>query len=424
MEKIENMEEKSVISTANEIVLKNTIGNELSLIRTAPSNLKSDGFQEILINSEVIGSSIYGLSNLTQTLNFSTEGLQLFTNTIPITQLKQYANKTLSSMVKGDGGKIISHSGFKQVGTLSSTLANPAVALTFLTTVIIKQQFNQINQKIDDIDSKLNSVIGMMHAEKLAVLQTIDARIKTITQQENISSANIQELSQLANDAQIIFRQYSILLNQFDQSKLLKTKGLNDAAKIAYMLKNIQNSDFMMDFKMAYFADSLSWLVRLTIITSLVKTGTDLKTIEERIDTFKREYESSFSNQATDYIEKVKEPIIERALNVITKTDTFGDVGTKAVEAFGHVTNIIPGKTTKFLGNKTQVFKEHSETIKETAAIELEDEFEKIVQPIFGKGVNEIASRIITNIMVPQEIIYAINNNADEVRIFIGQTSQ
>ncbi|WLC97021.1 hypothetical protein Q5R05_04950 [Leuconostoc carnosum] len=418
------MEEKSVISTANEIVLKNTIGNELSLIRTAPSNLKSDGFQEILINSEVIGSSIYGLSNLTQTLNFSTEGLQLFTNTIPITQLKQYANKTLSSMVKGDGGKIISHSGFKQVGTLSSTLANPAVALTFLTTVIIKQQFNQINQKIDDIDSKLNSVIGMMHAEKLAVLQTIDARIKTITQQENISSANIQELSQLANDAQIIFRQYSILLNQFDQSKLLKTKGLNDAAKIAYMLKNIQNSDFMMDFKMAYFADSLSWLVRLTIITSLVKTGTDLKTIEERIDTFKREYESSFSNQATDYIEKVKEPIIERALNVITKTDTFGDVGTKAVEAFGHVTNIIPGKTTKFLGNKTQVFKEHSETIKETAAIELEDEFEKIVQPIFGKGVNEIASRIITNIMVPQEIIYAINNNADEVRIFIGQTSQ
>lgn len=424
MEKIENMEEKSVISTANEIVLQNTIGDELSLIRTFPNNLKSDGFQEILINSEVIGSSIYGLSNLTQTLNFSTEGLQLFTNTIPITQLKQYANKTLSSMVKGDGGKIISHSGFKQVGTLSSTLANPAVALTFLTTVIIKQQFNQINQKIDDIDSKLNSVIGMMHAEKLAVLQTIDARIKTITQQENISSANIQELSQLANDAQIIFRQYSILLNQFDQSKLLKTKGLNDAAKIAYMLKNIQNSDFMMDFKMAYFADSLSWLVRLTIITSLVKTGTDLKTIEERIDTFKREYESSFSNQATDYIEKVKEPIIERALNVITKTDTFGDVGTKAVEAFGHVTNIIPGKTTKFLGNKTQVFKEHSETIKETAAIELEDEFEKIVQPIFGKGVNEIASRIITNIMVPQEIIYAINNNADEVRIFIGQTSQ
>lgn len=424
MEKIENMEEKSVISTANEIVLKNKIGDELSLIRTAPSNLKSDGFQEILINSEVIGSSIYGLSNLTQTLNFSTEGLQLFTNTIPITQLKQYANKTLSSMVKGDGGKIISHSGFKQVGTLSSTLANPAVALTVLTTVIIKQQFNQINQKIDDIDSKLNSVIGMMHAEKLAVLQTIDARIKTITQQENISSANIQELSQLANDAQIIFRQYSILLNQFDQSKLLKTKGLNDAAKIAYMLKNIQNSDFMMDFKMAYFADSLSWLVRLTIITSLVKTGTDLKTIEERIDTFKREYESSFSNQATDYIGKVKEPIIERALNVITKTDTFGDVGTKAVEALGHVTNIIPGKTTKFLGNKTQVFKEHSETIKETATIELEDEFEKIVQPIFGKGVNEIASRIITNIMVPQEIIYAINNNTDEVRIFIGQTSQ
>lgn len=423
MEKIENMEEKSVISTANEIVLQNTIGDELSLIRTAPNNLKSDGFQEILINSEVIGSSMYGLNNLTQTLNFSSEGLHLFTNTVPVTQLKQYANQTLSSMVKGDGGKIISHSGFKQVGALSSTFANPAVALTVLTTVIIKQQFNQINQKIDDIATKLDSVIGLMHAEKLAVLQTIDARIKTITQQENISSANIQELSHLANEAQIIFRQYSILLNQFDQSKLLKTKGLNDAAKIAYMLKNIQNSDFMMDFKMAYFADSLSWLVRLTIITSLVKTGTDSKTIEERIDTFKREYESSFSNHATDYIEKVKEPIIERALNVITKTDTVGDVGTKAVEALGHVTDKIPGKATKFLGNKSQAFKKHSETIKENATVKLEDEFNNMVQPIFGERVDEIASNIIDKLTAPTEVIYAIDDKSQDIRMFIGKSS-
>lgn len=105
MEKIENMEEKSVISIANEIVLQNSIGDELSLIRTAPNNLKSDGFQEILINSEVIGSSMYGLNNLTQNLNFSSEGLHLFTNTVPVTQLKKYANQTLSSMVKGEGEK-------------------------------------------------------------------------------------------------------------------------------------------------------------------------------------------------------------------------------------------------------------------------------------------------------------------------------
>lgn len=423
MEKIENMKKKSVIDNANEIVLQNTIGEKLSLIRTDPSNLKSDSFQELLINSEIIGSSIYGLSNLTQTLNFSANGLQLFTNTVSMTQLKQYANQTLSSIVKGDGGKIISHSGFKQVGTLTSTLANPQVALAVLTTVIIKQQFKKINQKIDDIASKLNSVIGMMHAEKLAVLQTIDARIKTITQQENISSTNLQELSQLANEAQIIFRQYNILLNQFDQSKLLKTKGLNDAAKIAYMLKNIRNSDFMMDFKMAYFADSLSWLVRLTIITSFAKNGTEPQIIEERINTFKREYESSFSNHAIDYIEEIKQPIIERALNVITKTDTIGDVGTKAVEALGHVTNKIPGKATKFLGNKSQAFKKHSETIKENATVELEDEFNNMVQPIFGEPVDEIASNIIDKLTAPTEVIYAIDDKSQDIRMFIGKSS-
>lgn len=99
MEKIENMEEKSVISTANDIVLQNSIGDELSLIRTAPNNLKSDGFQGILIRSEMMGSSIYGLNNLIQTFNFSAEGLHLFATTAPITQLNQHANQTLSSML-------------------------------------------------------------------------------------------------------------------------------------------------------------------------------------------------------------------------------------------------------------------------------------------------------------------------------------
>jgi len=77
LEKIENMQEKSVISTANEIVLQNTIGDELSLIRTAPNNLKSDGFQEMLINRQVIGSSMYGLNNLTQTVFQNAENLTL-----------------------------------------------------------------------------------------------------------------------------------------------------------------------------------------------------------------------------------------------------------------------------------------------------------------------------------------------------------
>ncbi|WP_273715526.1 hypothetical protein [Leuconostoc mesenteroides] len=127
------MEEKSVISTANEIVLQNTIGDELSLIRTAPNNLKSDGFQGILIRSEMMGSSIYGLNNLIQTFNFSAEGLHLFATTAPITQLNQHANQTLSSMLQRDGGKIISHSGFKQVGPLSSNL--PPVQLNTNKTI-------------------------------------------------------------------------------------------------------------------------------------------------------------------------------------------------------------------------------------------------------------------------------------------------
>jgi len=254
-------------------------------------------------------------------------------------------------------------------------------------------------------------------------LQTIDARIKTITQQENISSANLNELAQLANEAQFVFRQYKILLDQYDRSELLKAKGLNDTAKIAYMLKNIQNSDFMMDFKMAYFADSLSWLVRLTIITSLVKSDTDPKIIDERINAFKSEYEQSFSNTAEEYMQKVREPIIEKALTMITKVDTVGDVGTKAVETLGMLSNKIPLKATKLFGAKTQGLKNHAETVKEQATIELENEFGKMIQPILGSSVDDIASSVIDNLTTPKEIIYVIDDNSNEMRVFIGESS-
>lgn len=416
------MDEKAIIKAANEIVLKNKLNDEFSLIKTEPQKLKSNKFQEILTNTAIAGGTIYGLKNLTQTLDFSANGLQLFTNSAPVTQLKTYTNHTVSSMLKDEGGKIISHAGFEQVGTLSTTLTNPAVPLIILTTVIIKQQFNELNQKLDTITEKLTSVIGMIHAEKLAVLQTIDARIKTITQQENISSANLNELTQLANDAQVVFRQYKIMLNQFNRSELLKAKGLNDTSKISYMLKNIQNSDFMSDFKMAYFADSLTWLVRLTIITSLVKSGTKPEIIDERINSFKSEYENSFSNNAGKYMETVREPIIDKALKMITQVDTVGDVSTKAVETLGNISNKIPLKATKYLGAKTQGFKNHSETIKEQATIELEDEFDKMVQPIFGSNVSEIASNIIDNLTAPREIIYAMDDESNNLRIFVGKS--
>lgn len=417
------MDERNGLKAANEIVLQNNVGQELNLIKTAPNELKSHQFQELLTNSEIMGGAVYGLNNLSQTINLSAEGLNLFSSTVPITQLKTYGNQLVSSMVQGEGGKIIGHAGFKEVGTLSATVSNPVVPLAILTTVIIKQQFDQLNQKLDTITDKLNSVIGMMHAEKLAILQTIDARIKTITQQENISSANLNELAQLANEAQFVFRQYKILLDQYDRSELLKAKGLNDTAKIAYMLKNIQNSDFMMDFKMANFADSLSWLVRLTIITSLVKSDTDPKIIDERINAFKSEYEQSFSNTAEEYMQKVREPIIEKALTMITKVDTVGDVGTKAVETLGMLSNKIPLKATKLFGAKTQGLKNHAETVKEQATIELENEFGKMIQPILRSSVDDIASSVIDNLTTPKEIIYVIDDNSNEMRIFIGESS-
>ena len=122
-------------------------------------------------------------------------------------------------------------------------------------------------------------------------------------------------------------------------------------------------------------------------------------------------------------MQKVREPIIEKALTMITKVDTVGDVGTKAVETLGMLSNKIPLKATKLFGAKTQGLKNHAETVKEQATIELENEFGKMIQPILRSSVDDIASSVIDNLTTPKDIIYVIDDNSNEMRIFIGESS-
>ncbi|MGY3742297.1 hypothetical protein [Leuconostoc inhae] len=97
-------------------------------------------------------------------------------------------------------------------------------------------------------------------------------------------------------------------------------------------------------------------------------------------------------------------------------------VNHKGSAALGNISNKIPLKATKYLGTKTRRFNNHSETIKEEATIELEDEFDKMVQPIFGSSVSEIASNIIDNLTTPREIIYAMDDESNDLRIFVGKS--
>ncbi|MBB5887686.1 hypothetical protein [Lactovum miscens] len=416
------MNNENEVRAIDTIVLKNNIGEELNLVRTHPQKLETGHFQELLADGTLAETTLFGMTQLKQTVEVSAQGLNLFTQAVPIGQLKTYADGTISSMVKGQAGQIAAHNGFVQAGALSATISNPIVPIVLLTTLVIKQQFNELNKKIDKITDKLDSITGMMHAEKLAILQTIDARIKAITQQENISSENLNELSILANDAQTVFHQYKILLDQFDTTTLLKYKGVNDEARIAYMLDNIKNSDFINAFKLAYYADSLSWLVRLTIITSLVKAGTQSNIINERVVSFKNEFQNSFSSSASLYIDKVRKPVIEKALGMITKVDTVEDIAAGALGKIANVANRLPLRAAKKMQLHSEKLKSETDDKKVKIAMALDEEFEKITRPVLGVNVEDLATNIINNLTSPREIVYAMDDKSDKVRIFIGET--
>lgn len=286
---------------------------------------------------------------------------------------------------------------------------------------MIKQQFNEINHKLDSIANQLSKVTNMMHAEKLAVLQTIDNRIKAITAQEQISEANLNELTTMANDAQTVYNQYKILLEQENIDKLLKAKGINDKARIQYMMNHIADSDFMYQFKVAFYADSITALVRLTIIASMVKRGENLEIINERINFFQTEYKKSFANNASDYINKIRIPAMNKALDMVTKIDTVGDFTGEAINKVADVASVLPFKATRKLHLKSETFKHESDDKKEAITLAFNQQFEDMTRPVFGEKITDIADNVIKNLIEPREIVYAIDDSTQEVRVFVSQ---
>lgn len=184
------------------VILKNNVGEELSLLRTPQADLAKRKYNEILADGSLVASAGLGINSLHQLSN-----MNLYTHVESMGKLIKYKDGSFSSMIKNAHGGIASHSGFTKVSGVSMSMANPVVPIVLLTSVMIKQQFNEINHKLDSIANQLSKVTNMMHAEKLAVLQTIDNRIKAITAQEQISEANLNELTTMANDAQTVYNQ-------------------------------------------------------------------------------------------------------------------------------------------------------------------------------------------------------------------------
>ncbi|WP_273753675.1 hypothetical protein [Leuconostoc mesenteroides] len=398
------------------VILKNNVGEELSLLRIPQANLVKGKYNEILADGSLVASAGLGINSLQQLSN-----MNLYTHVESMGKLIKYKDGSFSSIIKNANGGIASHSGFTKVSGVSISMANPVVPIVLLTSVMIKQQFNEINHKLDSIANELSKVTNMMHAEKLAVLQTIDNRIKAITAQEQISEANLNELTTMANDAQTVYNQYKILLEQENIDKLLKAKGINDKARIQYMMNHIADSDFMYQFKVAFYADSITALVRLTIITSMVKRGENFEIINERINFFQTEYKKSFANNASDYINKIRIPAMNKALDMVTKIDTVSDFTGEAINKVADVASVLPFKATKKLHLKSETFKHESDDKKEAITLAFDQQFEDMTRPVFGERITDIADNVIKDLIEPREIVYAIDDSTQEVRVFVSQ---
>lgn len=70
---------------------------------------------------------------------------------------------------------------------------------------------------------------------------------------------------------------------------------------------------------------------------------------------------------------------------------------------------------------KSETFKHESDDKKEAITLAFNQQFEDMTRPVFGEKITDIADNVIKNLIEPREIVYAIDDSTQEVRVFVSQ---
>lgn len=314
--------EKTELKKITEIVLQNGLGQELFFTR--PDKLSSVKYQEINFGelNNLSGHIVQGaLPKLGQTLYLKDIAKKapngLFTTKATPSTLSNFADGSLTTMVRDSSNNLVGHEGFTSVG-LSETNPLLAINVAMQATAAISGQYylHQIYNQLDIINSNLEQLINMHHDEKVGVLLNAKARLSEITSRQIVDEIDINEIRSLRNNIGEIYQEYK---NRLDREQQSLSKFKSKAFRVEERVKEYNNSIEEMNFtlQVTFEADRLSMYAELTEIAARMKRNYNDPTLEELFHQLNTNYKNSFSLSIKDNIETIFAPIIENASTII-----------------------------------------------------------------------------------------------------------
>lgn len=263
------IENKAIsLSSVDEIVLQNSLGEELTFSR--PSEISNTKYREVSINGtgNIVQSAGQGAVEI-QTLNelSNIAGMELYTSEVSLEELLKnytYTDGKIASVQfrSADGTGIRSHHGFEVFDSSSVAAIEPllltTVAMQGMAIVSGQYYLKQITKSLNKISKDIEELKEIHESNTRGTLRYCRKRLLEIIQMKHCSSTDLNEVRDIAGKAGEIMEQYrdryeSALreVENYKAESLFVDSAINDynskIAKLRYLLQVCMVADRIVD---------------------------------------------------------------------------------------------------------------------------------------------------------------------------------
>lgn len=300
------MSKDNALNNANEIVVKNSLGNELLLMKCHEIERSKDKkYNEVMIsNFSLISGNLtqagLQVANQSQTLSQIVKQAPngLFTATTDPVNLSKFANGTTTTMVRDSSKRLAGHAGFEELELLNTI--NPAILLSagmqVMSAVSGTYYLYKINSQLTDMDVKLEELLQIHHDENIGRLVAARKALSEIADREFVDYVDINTIRNFRIAADEIHEEYMYRLKR-EGNELMSAK---DEKQEKQKLDKINFS-----MTIAFEANKLSLFSQLIEIAIRMKIGGQTELIRDLSKQLQNNYENSFYHNIEKEVEKI-----------------------------------------------------------------------------------------------------------------------